>query len=145
MALFIIGIECALCGQQVIDRNDGFAFPAFIMNQADPLYVFNDAVVHKACFCKHPMYSKTVELLAELNTKITPQKRICGICQEKITNPDDYISFACMSSDRLNPLSLYNFKQYHNSCFVDSKDSQQIKRLISQQEEDKRWIGKLEF
>lgn len=145
MALFILEIECALCGQQVINGNDGIVFPAFIMNQADSLYVFNDAVTHKTCFYKHPMYSKMVELLGELNTKITPQKRICGICQERITNPDDYISFTCMSSDKLNPLSLYNFKQYHKSCFVDSEDSQQIKKLISQQEKDKRWIGKLEL
>jgi hypothetical protein len=145
MALFVSGIKCTLCGKQVIKKDDGISFPAFVVNEADPLYIFNDSVVHKECFSNHPMSNKVTELLNELQNSVGPQKRTCNICNNKITNPDDYIAFGCMSSDDLNPLSSYNFKQYHKSCFVNSEESKNIKRLISQTEEENRWKGKLGF
>lgn len=145
MALFISGIKCIICGKQIIKKDDGISFPAFVVNEADPIYIFNDSVVHKECFKDHPMEFSTIKLLKKLQNNLNPQKRKCAICQNKLIDPDDYIALGCMSSDDTNPLSKYNFKQYHKSCLDNSEELKNIKSLISVQENRNVWKGKLKF
>jgi hypothetical protein len=54
MAIYIEGeTRCMICGEAINERSDAILFPSFVMNEKDPLYVFNDAVVHETCFKNH--------------------------------------------------------------------------------------------
>jgi len=58
MALFMVGMRCSISGQPISSESDAVLFPPFIGNEADPLYIFNDAVVHANVFRSHPLAGK---------------------------------------------------------------------------------------
>lgn len=41
---------CALCGEAIRPDDDAFVTPDFIADEADPLWRFADAAVHRPCF-----------------------------------------------------------------------------------------------
>lgn len=41
---------CALCGYAIRPEEDALLTPDFIANEADPLWRFADAAMHRACF-----------------------------------------------------------------------------------------------
>jgi hypothetical protein len=41
---------CALCGVAIRPDDDAFVTPDFLADEADPLWRFADAAVHRACF-----------------------------------------------------------------------------------------------
>ena len=145
MAIFIPGMKCNICGKPVIEKSDVKLFPAFLSNEIDPLFVFNDAIIHKECFSAHPMAERVTEILNELVCKIGPAKRYCNICTTIIKNPDEYMNFSCLSSDVSNPLSKFNFTQYHKSCFRNSSIAERIDNMIYEQEKCGEWKGKKPF
>ena len=42
--------HCALCGEAIRPGEDAFVTPDFLADEADPLWRFSDAAVHRACF-----------------------------------------------------------------------------------------------
>jgi hypothetical protein len=42
--------HCALCGEGIRPDDDAFVTPDFLADEADPLWRFTDAAVHRACF-----------------------------------------------------------------------------------------------
>ena len=42
--------HCALCGDVIRPGEDAFVTPDFLADDADPLWRFSDAAVHRACF-----------------------------------------------------------------------------------------------
>ena len=41
---------CALCGEVIRPEEDAFVTPDFLADEADPLWRFADAPMHRACF-----------------------------------------------------------------------------------------------
>lgn len=41
---------CALCGEVIRPGDDAFVTPDFLADEADPLWRFADAPMHRACF-----------------------------------------------------------------------------------------------
>ena len=144
MAIFISGTKCKTCGKTIDNVTDAVLFPAFIINEVDPLIVFNDSAMHRVCFSKHPDNSRVTELLRQLECKINSQNRVCDLCHNRIMDPDDYLLHACLSSRR-DELSEYNCKQYHKSCFVGSILQKRIKALINKLKDDGLWSSKLQI
>jgi hypothetical protein len=42
--------HCALCGEAIRPDDDALVTPDFLANDADPLWRFADAAMHRACF-----------------------------------------------------------------------------------------------
>jgi hypothetical protein len=42
--------HCALCGEAIRPGEDALITPDFIADEADPLWRFTDAPIHRACF-----------------------------------------------------------------------------------------------
>ena len=61
MALVIRGQTiCDLCGEIIAEGDDVTTFPAFVHNEIDPLFCFNDAPFHTECVKKHPIGERAV-------------------------------------------------------------------------------------
>jgi hypothetical protein len=88
-------------------------FPPFTGNEADPLHVFSDAVVHKDVFDKHPLASKVLARIAEGRARTAALR--CLICGERITKPDDHLGLAYLVEDPDHPLFQFNYAQFHRS------------------------------
>src|SRR5262245_10041936 len=98
MALFIPGMHCAISGKTIRRIEDAVLFPPFISNEADPLFIFSDAVVDRETFLKHPLAAEAQKRLEEGQARTAPDKRRCLICGELITHPDDYVGLGYLVS-----------------------------------------------
>jgi hypothetical protein len=119
------------------------AFPAFVRDKKDPLYIFHDSVAHETCLQQHPLKGLLEQILNDLEIKLAPENRNCFICGRKISNPNDYMAFGCMSSDKNSLLFPLNFQQYHISCFRNSKNKNQIEVLLKERGWEPKDIKKL--
>lgn len=116
MAIFVPGIRCPVCGRDIKAADDAAMFPPFVSNRADPLYLFNDAVVHMSCFREHRL-AEAAQARLEVHREMTnPKNRTCLICGEQITEPDDYLAFGHLVGDPKHPLYSLNYAQFHRSC-----------------------------
>ena len=116
MAIFILGMSCAISGRQIESASQAIAFPAFVSNEADPLLIFNDAVVHAEEFALHPLASRAISRLEEFRSQTTPSARACLHCKRPITNPDDYIGFGHITDARNVRLHSLNYCHLHRTC-----------------------------
>jgi len=105
---------CKICGQPILDIQEKTQFPCFVLNKSDILYFFNDSVFHKQCFESNTLRHKCLAVYEEFNKKIKIKR--CGICKRNIVSPDDYIFIGCLSSNKNNDDSKYNFTSYHKGC-----------------------------
>src|SRR5437762_13458298 len=75
MALFVSGIRCPLCGKPIHSAAEAEMFAPFVSNRADPLRLFDDAVVNAACMNEHPLAAAARAPYAELPQSTHPQIR----------------------------------------------------------------------
>lgn len=142
LALYFEGKStCSICGDVVATADEVELFPVFIMNRQDPTSTFNDAVVHKECFARHPYAHRATKMYRDLVEHLNPDNRRCDICGMTISNPDDYMNFTCLSSDETDPLYRYNFTQYHPACFKSSEVAELIRGIISERVRQGVWEG----
>ena len=81
MALILRGkTRCALCKEVLEKKQEIRAFPPFVANRLDPLYVLNDAAVHKACFHNFELGERAVEILHRV--RLLFENRSCIICEQ---------------------------------------------------------------
>ncbi|MBN8709292.1 MAG: hypothetical protein J0I10_07915 [Verrucomicrobia bacterium] len=116
MAIFIPGMHCAVSGKAIASSDEVVAFPAFVSNQADPLYVFSDAVVHVEAFQKHPLADKVQARYSEFRERNAPKSRLCFICGKQIADPDDYLGLGYLIDDQSHPLFRFNYAHFHRCC-----------------------------
>jgi hypothetical protein len=116
MAIFIPGMSCSISGERIDSIYDAVIFPAFVSNEADPLYVFSDAIISADIFHNHPLAVRAQTRYEEFKTKTAPQARVCSICGERITDPEDYLALGYLVDDPANNLSRHNYGHFHRSC-----------------------------
>ena len=115
MAIVITGhTRCAICDEILKDNEEIGAFSAFIANRLDPLYLFNDAAFHRACFDRHPLAARATAIDKRLNEN--SKNRVCSVCHNQITSPDDYFVTGYLSE--VGPLAEFNYLQMHESCLT---------------------------
>jgi hypothetical protein len=115
MAIFIPGMECALCEIPVRSGDEAVMFSAFVADRSDPLFIFSDSVVHASCFARHPLSAEALRWQGETVRRGTPTARICVACGRPILDPDDYFTTGLLSRAPDNPLFEFNFLHLHQS------------------------------
>jgi len=142
MALLFIGkTRCPLCGEIIEEGQKVVAFPPFIENQLDPLWVFNDSALHAECFNNHPLAGKAQSRYKEVQEHQGPGNRFCVVCKMEIRNPDDYFTVGHLIEDKGHSLYPYNYKQAHISCLTKWPDLPHLYDEIEKLQRSKTWGG----
>jgi len=92
------------------------AFPPFVKNERDALYIFNDSAFHQACVDSHP---KAQAAIAARHEAIEHRLRraVCVVCGERIEESKDSIWLGLLTSDSTNSLYEFNNLSIHHSHF----------------------------
>jgi hypothetical protein len=139
--MFVPGTRCPLCGQGIQSASDAVMFSPFVSNQADPLFVFNDATVLAGCFRKHPLGETAQARYEELRERTNPTNRSCFVCGSQITNPDDYLAFGHLVDDPKHPLHSFNYAQFHRSCLGHWSALADVLRYLEALDQSGTWKG----
>lgn len=117
MALLFIGSTlCTLC-DKVVNEGDSYqSFPAFIMNELDPCFIFTDGAFHEACVRNHAQGADALRRVDEWKLNVGPGRRKCAVCGHQVTEPDDYLLIGKLSDCENDPLRLFNYTHLHRSC-----------------------------
>ena len=89
--------------------------PAFAWNQSDPLWLFNDAAVHVACLAMDPRRAHVERVIAEVEAKTGPGNRVCAVCGDEVTDPEDYILIPRLTHIETDPLFRFRYTHLHKS------------------------------
>jgi predicted nucleic acid-binding Zn ribbon protein len=116
MAIFVPGIPCPVCGKPILATDEKVMFSPFVANEADPMFLFSDGVFHEKCFHWHPLAATVEFYYHQFTAQNKMANRKCLVCHEAINDPNDYLAFACLTSDSSNSLFPYNFARFHRSC-----------------------------
>lgn len=141
MAIRVPRIPCVHCGKRISDEERVVAFPAFTANKKDPLYLFNDAIFHQECFETHPLAERALLRSQETQERLSPGNRYCIVCEELITDPDDYLTPGHLTDDELSPLFKYNFVQVHRSHLEAWSDWPEFRKLVLEFQASDAWDG----
>jgi len=143
MALIFNGItECKLCNCKITDKDSIVAFPAFIVNECDPLFMFNDSVFHESCLLKHRSSDEILQRLRKYSHATGPGKRKCLVCKSEIKNPDDYLFIDYLTSDERKFLYKYNYTHLHKSHIDKWVDREEVIEELVRLNDSENWSGK---
>lgn len=142
MAILILGkTVCKICGN-IIDNNDKFvSLPAFVFNDCDPLFFFNDSAFHENCFWTHESSKNVTERVERLFKEISSKNRVCIVCKNQIIQPDDYLFLGFITDNTEDDISKYGYTKLHLSCLPKWKDLNNFKKLLAQSISDKAVEG----
>lgn len=141
MAIFVPGIRCSISGREISSAEEAVLFPAFVANEADPLYIFSDAVIHKEIFDTHPLSASANARLAEVACRALPANRRCRICKKLVENPDDFIGLGHLVAVEDHPLHEWNYACFHRSCLVGWSDRERLVGLLEALDKSGNWRG----
>jgi len=141
MAIFVPGAICRICGARMTRNDEIVAFPPFVPNKRDPLYFFSDGVFHRRCFDNHPLSKQAAAFGSLAEERGLPQNRICIVCGETISNPDDYFSTGYITSDRKSPAFAFNYFQFHRRHFEEWGQASEFRRAIDSLTNSMGWDG----
>lgn len=132
---------CYLCEKIIASSDEVIAFPAFILNELEPLFLFSDTAFHKKCVLNHPLGNQVPERLEEWYAKTGPCTRKCRVCHQEIMEPDNYLLIEHLTSDSDHPLYDYNYTHLHKSCLGIFQDREKVRMLIKQLNHSGKWSG----
>ena len=140
--IFIPGKSCCvLCGEVMNSGEDMFMFPPITGNRKDPLFVLNDAGVHKECYHKFPHKGRWEAIWELWNDSKKNGRNICHLCNELIAEPDDHFSLGYLTLDKNNPLYEYNFLTLHKQCIPKIKEVRKLVDLLKDLLIQGDWYG----
>jgi hypothetical protein len=134
-------MRCAISGRQIESADEAVAFPPFVANEADPLHVFSDSVVHAEVFRTHPLAMKAQARLEEARQRTAAGNRRCVVCGRLVTDPEDYLGFGHLVEDRSHPLHRFNFSHFHRSCLATWRALPGLIRDLEALEKSGAWKG----
>jgi hypothetical protein len=141
MAIFVPGMLCSISGRAIWSASDAVLFPPFVSNEADPLHIFSDAVVHVDAFRKHPLASQVKARCEELQRRTRSGARKCFICGQEIADPDEYLGLGYLVADESHPLHRFNYAQFHRSCFAQWPERPELIDKLRAFDESGTWRG----
>jgi hypothetical protein len=141
MAIFISGMICPICSQPIEGTDEFVAFPPFVENEIDPLWIFSDSVLHQKCFDEHPLSTQAL-LRYEVTRKLRVRPKTCVVCKMDVTTPDDYFVLGHLTDDINDPLFEYNYTQFHLSHLSQWADLDLICALITEARRSGKMKGK---
>ena len=141
MAIFISGMRCTISGRLIDSAKNAVAFPAFVANEADRLYIFNDAVVHESVFRGHALTGAVKVRLESALQNALPTNRRCRICNQLVTDPNDYLALGHLVEAQSQPLYKFNYAHYHRSCLKTWKDLPELMADLIKLNSSDAWQG----
>jgi hypothetical protein len=141
MAIFTPGMICPICGKRMLSMNEVVMFPPFVPNKRDLLYFFSDGVFHRACFDRHPLSEQATKYGNEARVQHLPQHRVCVVCRQVITDPEDYFGTGYITSDRASPAYAFNYVQFHKRHFKDWDRASEFRRVMEELFGSEDWDG----
>ncbi len=141
--MHIIGSsKCRLCGRIVERGQPAIAFPAFVVNDADGLAAFNDALMHHACFETHPLAPVALAAYEDYCKRSVPEARRCEVCGQLINDPDQFLGLGLLAADQTNPLFEYNYLHFHRRCIGVWPKRATLLHLLMQMKSLGKWCGR---
>lgn len=131
--------QCGLCGHSIRDRDEIISFWAFVSNQADPLWIFSDKAFHRSCFLANPYAELALSVYEDWLQK--GSNKICVVCHQIIVNPDDYIGFGLLTSDKNEDIYRYNNLHFHRQHVSQWVELPQAYHLLEAYQSSRKWIG----
>ena len=141
MAIFTPGMICPICGKPMLQTDEVIMLPAFVPNKCDPLYFFSDGVFHRTCFAGHPLAEQATKYGNETREQHLPQNRVCMVCDQVITDPEDYFSAGYLTNDRVSPAFAFNYAQFHKRDFENWDRASEFRRVIAELVDSEAWDG----
>jgi hypothetical protein len=141
MAIVLPETKCRICGVAATAQPPYVMFPPFVANELDPLFPFSDAVVHEACLRTHPWGPAARAVRALIHEQNANSVRRCVVCQEAITDPDDYLTTWYLTSDTRSPLFRFNWVQLHRRHLDQWEDWPEVQRILGEMRVAGSWIG----
>lgn len=142
MAIVIRGsTRCLMCGQVIEEGQAVVAFPPFVANIHDPLWYFNDAAFHATCFAEHRLAQECLQRYTEVVGHAGPDHRVCVVCRQKITEPDDFFTLGQVAIDDSDPLYPYNYLTFHRTHLAEWEPLSYVYELLTQKQRTREWEG----
>lgn len=141
MAIFVPGMPCPLCGMPVGRADEVIAFPPFIADRSDPLFLFSDAAMHATCFTQHRLAKEATEWHAEVRRRGLVSNSVCAACGNRILDPDDYFGTGLLARDPSNPLHEFNFVHLHRSHAGTWNRFDEFRRRMARADASGAWQG----
>jgi hypothetical protein len=141
MAIFIPGMLCPVSGRRIDSAADAVMFGPFVNNEADPLYIFSDAVVHVEAFKNHPLGQKARARFIEASDAASPANRACYVCGRLISDPDNYVGLGHLVEDVTMSLHKFNYAHFHRSCFSEWPHADDLVQQLQTLDLSERWRG----
>jgi hypothetical protein len=142
MAIYVPGVECGICHRPVTNAGEAIGFPPFVANEADPLWMFSDALLHKDCFLNHPLGSRASARLKEVQESAVQSRLLCVVCGERISNPDSLVPLGHLTGDSAHPLWRFNYSHLHRACISKWLDRELVVRELQSMLAKGDWRGK---
>jgi hypothetical protein len=108
-------MACVLSGRPINSASEAVMFPPFVANEADPLHVFSDAVIHAEAFRAHPLAAAAQARYDEARVRLAPANRQCLICGQVVVDPEDYLGLGHLTESPAHPLYRFNYGHFHMS------------------------------
>lgn len=141
MAIVILGkTTCALCGRLLLKGEDVIAFPPIFYNRRDSHWVLNDAGVHRSCLVEHGLADGALKKLQE-DHEHRGRPKICVVCGQPITDPDDYFSTGPLGDWPGDPLQEFSWIQAHLSHLPEWKRTPDLIRALDEASRSGDWEG----
>ena len=143
MAMLIGGrTTCFICKQPITDPNGAGGFPPFVENELDPLFIFNDSVFHHHCLERHPLGRQALSRFREFEAANPPGDRVCTVCGQLITDPDEFFSLGRLVGDAAHPLHRHNYARIHKSCLVRWEPLDEVLRFLQTERDSGKSRGR---
>lgn len=137
LALASSNLPCALCGAPLGD-GELAGFSPFVMNRADPLYVFHDAAMHLDCLKRHPL---GIQAEGEHTSGQAGRSR-CRVCREPFTSHSgDVFVAGLLTSDKTSPAYAFNHVVLHRSHFQDWTEAAAFRSVMTAFTSSEGWDG----
>lgn len=134
-------MKCRFCGLPMEANEEIVLFAPFVANRRDPLFVISDGVFHRNCFKRHPLANQAIQRQENV-LKLGGYERLrCIVCNERITNPDDYFCVGFLTDDIGKPIFKFNYLQFHLSHFTMWADAAEFQRLVTEFLSSDAWEG----
>jgi hypothetical protein len=142
MAIVILGKTiCSICGEVLRPGDDVVAFPPFIPNEADPLWIFSDAAFHSTHFHQHPLANEALRRYEEFKAMTVSSRRVCMVCGRSIDTPDEYFTFGHLTSDPSDLLYRFNYRQAHRQHLAQIPELHEIRDKLKRLQLSGVWKG----